>query len=166
LQREQRVVAGHTTENARGTSLPSASSHRPQALIKERFGEFAYRRTADRDVVVQEGWASERLDAADVPLIGLVRCHCDLLPALTGAMEELADRNLGHLVDRHRFAGCYSPRLTNSQDSVSRHAWGIAVDLGVSDPELVAVMQAWGFTWGGEWLAPDPGHFEYVGEPS
>jgi hypothetical protein len=54
---------------------------------------------------------------------------------------------------------------------VSRHAWGAAVDinaaanpfgsLGTQDPRLVAVMKEWGFTWGGDWLSPDPMHFEY-----
>jgi hypothetical protein len=27
---------------------------------------------------------------------------------------------------------------------------------------LIAIMLEWGFTWGGDWLVPDPMHFEYA----
>ncbi|MGH2726880.1 MAG: M15 family metallopeptidase, partial [Actinomycetota bacterium] len=30
------------------------------------------------------------------------------------------------------------------------------------DPRLVALMERWGFTWGGRWLVPDGMHFEFV----
>ena len=65
--------------------------------------------------------------------------------------------------------------LINPGGDLSRHAWGAAVDLNYAknptgtasgqDPRLVAVMERWGFTWGGGWLVPDPSHFEYVRPP-
>ena len=55
------------------------------------------------------------------------------------------------------------------------HVRGIAADINLAgnppgvdsgqDPRLVAVMQRWGFTWGGAWLVPDPAHFEWVRRP-
>ncbi len=72
----------------------------PQAAIKERFGEFSYRRGAGREFTQDPVWASEHLDTARVPLLGEVRCHRALLPALRGALRELRRRNLGAVVDR------------------------------------------------------------------
>ena len=155
--------------------LRSSDAVLPQALIKEVFGEFAYvPPPASADVFEQEpAWATEHLVLADVALLGPIRCHEALLPALQGAMAELAERNLGHLVER--FDGCVNPRLIAPGGSISRHAWGAAVDLNFSsnlrgqasiqDDRLVAVMERWGFVSGDDWLVPDPGHFEYVAPP-
>lgn len=147
----------------------------PQALVKERFGEFSYRRTDGRDLELASEWTERFVATEDIPLLGTVRCHRDFLPALAGAMAELAKRNLGYLIEAEGFAGCYAPRLTTSQEAVSRHAWGIAVDLNwpdnpvggasTQDARLVEVLQRWGLTWGGEWLVADPAHFEHVRDP-
>jgi hypothetical protein len=58
---------------------------------------------------------------------------------------------------------------------VSHHAWGIAIDINVDgdprgdfatqDQRLVDAMAAQGFTWGGDWLFPDPAHYELVPTP-
>jgi hypothetical protein len=79
------------------------------------------------------------------------------------------DETLGHR-DRHRPDDL--PRLGVEGHELSRHAWGVAIDLNfgenstgaadLQDPRLVEVMERWGFTWGGRWLVPDPAHFEYV----
>lgn len=65
--------------------------------------------------------------------------------------------------------GCWNPRLIEPGAGVSRHAYGIAIDLrapaatGEHDPRLVEIFEAHGFTWGGDFLASDPIHFEWVG---
>jgi D-alanyl-D-alanine carboxypeptidase len=145
----------------------------PQAMVKERFGEFSWGKGGG-DVFGQDpAWVAARLATARVPILGRVRCNRALLPALAGAMGELRRRGLASLVDPEAYAGCWNPRLTRSRSGISRHAWGAAVDLNVAgnrpgrasaqDPRLVEVMQRWGFTWGGRWLVPDPIHFEWVG---
>ncbi|MDQ3538208.1 MAG: M15 family metallopeptidase, partial [Actinomycetota bacterium] len=144
----------------------------PQAAIKARFGEFAYRPGPGRDVVQDPRWTAEHIVTARVPILGLVRCHRTLVPALRGALRELRQRNLTSMIDPAGYAGCHNARLTSSGDQVSRHAWGVAIDLNypdnpvgqasTQDPRLVEVMERWGFTWGGRWLVPDPAHFEYV----
>jgi D-alanyl-D-alanine carboxypeptidase len=144
----------------------------PQVLIKERFGEFAYRPGRGLDIVEDPAWAAADIVTARVPLLGRVRCHRALIPALSGAMNELRQRNLAGLVDPRGFGGCWNPRLIRADGGISRHAWGAAVDLNVSvnptglasaqDPRLVEVMQRWGFTSGARWLVPDPSHFEYL----
>jgi D-alanyl-D-alanine carboxypeptidase len=147
----------------------------PQAMVKDRFGEFAWRPTGGGDFAQDPAWRAANLAGGGVPVLGRVRCNRALLPALAGAMRELEQRNLAGLVDRAGFAGCWSSRLTRGGSGVSRHAWGAAVDLNVAgnptglasaqDPRLVQVMERWGFTWGGRWLIPDPAHFEYLRPP-
>jgi hypothetical protein len=112
----------------------------------------------------------------DLPIIGRARCHRLLVEALGGALREVVDANLAGLVDPAGFAGCWNPRTTRGGTGISRHAWGVAVDLNaganptglasVQDPRLVAVFARWGFTEGSGWLVPDAGHFEYVSPPA
>ena len=147
----------------------------PQAMVKERFGEFAWRKGPSDGFVQDPAWQAANLATARVPILGRVRCNRALLPALAGAMGELRQRGLARLVDPQGYAGCWNPRLTRSGSGVSRHAWGAAVDLNVAgnptglasaqDPRLVEVMERWGFTWGGPWLVPDPAHFEWLRTP-
>lgn len=147
----------------------------PQVLVKERFGEFAYRRYPDGHLTPDAAWRHEHLVETHVPLLGELECHRRILDDLVDALETLAERGLDHLIDADGFGGCYHPRLTRSGESVSRHAWGIAVDINVpdnpagtsgnQDPRLVEVFEEHGFTWGGDWLVPDPHHFEHVGSP-
>jgi hypothetical protein len=147
----------------------------PQAMIKERFGEFAWRPAGGGDFVQDPAWQAANLATRRVPILGPVRCNRVLLPALAGAMRELEQHNLAGLVDPAAFAGCWNSRLARGGDGASRHAWGAAVDLNIAgnptgldsaqDPRLVEVMERWGFTWGGRWLVPDPAHFEYLRPP-
>jgi hypothetical protein len=148
----------------------------PQAMVKERFGEFAWRKGAGDAYTQDPAWVAANLATARVPILGRVRCNRALLGALAGAMGELRQRDLARLVDPEAYAGCWNPRLTRGGGGVSRHAWGAAVDLNVAgnptglasaqDPRLVEVMERWGFTWGGRWLVPDPAHFEWLRPPA
>jgi hypothetical protein len=147
----------------------------PQALIKQRFGEFSIRRGDGSEVVPEPSWVRENIVEADVPILGTVRCHRGVLDALRGALGDLQQRNLAYIVDPAGSGGCWTPALISADDgsAVSRHAWGIGIDVNYpknpsglassQDPRLVEVMEQWGFTWGGDWLQPDPSYFEYVG---
>ena len=145
----------------------------PQSLLKELFGEFSYKHGSGRDFVQDPRWEAENIVRRKVPILGVVRCHRALLPALEGAMAEVREEGLAHLVNSEEYQGCWNPRLITEGGDLSRHAWGVAVDLNATanptgagsgqDPRLVDIMQRWGFTWGGFWLIPDPMHFEYVG---
>lgn len=148
----------------------------PQALIKDRFGEFAYRPPESGTGFRQDPrWAADHIVDADVPILGHVRCHRNVIAQLEGALGELRDRGLAHLIDVETYAGCHNPRLISPGGMPSRHAWGIAVDLNAGtnptglgsgqDRRLVETFARWGLTWGGFWLVPDPMHFEYVAPP-
>jgi len=142
----------------------------PQVVIKATFGEFSLRLGDSGAFEIDDEWLAGNLATVDVPLLGATTCHVGILSSLRGAMEELQQSNLGFLVET--FDGCYSPRFIGGTRSLSRHAWGVAVDLNyaanptgqvtVQDPRLVSIMARWGFTWGGNWLVPDAAHFEWV----
>lgn len=145
----------------------------PQVVIKSEFGEFSLRLGNSGFFEIDEEWIAGNLATVDVPLLGMTTCHVGILDSLRGAMEEVQLSNLGFLIET--FDGCYSPRFIGGTRTVSRHAWGVAVDLNyaanptgqvtVQDPRLVSIMEQWGFTWGGNWLVPDAAHFEWVSPP-
>jgi D-alanyl-D-alanine carboxypeptidase len=149
----------------------------PPAQIKAHFGEFSYRHAGDGDEFEQDvAWQATYLVNTDLPLIGPVRCHRDVVDALRGALNEVRRAGLASLIDPQGFQGCWNPRFTRSGIAVSRHAWGVAVDLNydqnrtgfasVQDPRLLEIFARWGFTDGSGWLVPDAGHFEYVAPPA
>jgi hypothetical protein len=148
----------------------------PQALIKARFGEFAYRPAGGDQVDQDPAWQAAHLATVDLPIIGRARCHRDVAGALAGALAEVEAAGLAPLVDPAGFAGCWNARRTRGGTALSRHAWGVAVDLNagqnptgyasVQDPRLLDVFARWGFTEGSGWLVPDAGHFEFVAPPA
>jgi D-alanyl-D-alanine carboxypeptidase len=147
----------------------------PQIFIKSALGEFAYSDRSGSEFSPDPGYVEANIIEAEVPILGVVTCHETVVDMLRGALGELVESGLGYLVDPAGFAGCWNPRYiratTGTSAGISRHAWGAAIDLnaaanpmgsaGTQDPRLVETMLEWGFTWGGDWLVPDPMHFEY-----
>src|SRR4029453_18341565 len=86
----------------------------PQAMVKERFGEFAWRKGPADSFVQDPAWQAAHLATARGPILRRVRCNRALVPALAGAMGELRQRGLARLVDPAAYAGCWNPRLTRS----------------------------------------------------
>jgi D-alanyl-D-alanine carboxypeptidase len=149
----------------------------PQLVIKEAFGEFSARPLEDGTIDIDPVWRRRHIVTAKVPLLHRVTCHRALLPQLRGALGELEERGLGHVIDPAQYAGCFAPRFISRDPDgrLSHHSWGIAIDVNAlentfgskadQDQRLIAVMEGWGFTWGGGWLVPDPMHFEWLRWP-
>jgi hypothetical protein len=145
----------------------------PQAVVKSLFGEFAIRRTEGEIFEIDPEWQTANLVTADVPLLGQVTCHRAILPILGKVMADIEANHRSSLIDRSGFQGCFNPRFIAGGVALSHHAWGIAVDVnhtgneqGLSatiDPRLVESFKGQGFGWGGDWLLPDPAHFEWIG---
>jgi ribosomal protein L13 len=143
----------------------------PLALVKQRFGEFRTR--SFTQPLPDPRWTKANIASARVPLLGTVRCHRRVLPALSAAMAELRDANLGGLIDAADSGACFTQTARPGDLVPSRHLWGIAVELNPSsnpaglaptlDRRIVRVMASHGFAWGGTWLHPDGSHFEWVG---
>lgn len=149
----------------------------PQVVLKTLFGEFAARHARGRPgyLELDPAWAHEHLATARVPLLGPVTCHRGILAQLRGAMRELRDRGLGHLVES--FHGCSVPKFVTRDPTalISHHTWGIAFDVNLvgnyygqpphQDDRLVDTLAVWGFLWGGDFVVPDGNHFEYKRAP-
>ncbi|HEY6414768.1 MAG TPA: M15 family metallopeptidase, partial [Acidimicrobiales bacterium] len=155
--------------------LRHADAVLPQAQIKARFGEFSYRAGASGEFEQDPGWQTANVVTRRVPILGTVRCHRAIVDALVGALTDIEKAGLAGLVEQAGYDGCFNPRFVAGSDSVSRHAWGVAFDMGfgsnptglesVQDPRLVEIFRRWGFTSGDSWLVPDAGHFEFVAPP-
>ena len=139
----------------------------PLSQVKARFGEFSL--PSLRRGRPDPAWTRANLVTRTVPLLGRVRCHKLVVDQLGKAMADLERQQLANLVDVGDFrrdGGCWSPRLLRDArgGKLSRHAWGIAVNLKVNaDERLLRTMTQHGFVWGGDFARPDTTHFEWVG---
>lgn len=141
----------------------------PQAEIKSIFGEFSLRRDGN-GFDVDPTWFDEHIVSVELPLIGELTCHRILIPILETVLSTMAADGSAALADEDDFLGCFNPRAVGQTMDPSRHAWGAAVDFGDASaaPEttLVSSLQQQGLAWGGNWLVPDGGHFEYTSPPT
>lgn len=166
-----RVIGATADEPARRAPLVLGLSE-----VKARFGEFSFRDDdADREIRVEPAWVEEHIVLADVPILGTVRCHRAIVDDLRAALQDVVDAGLASTIDPDDYGGCYHARRIGSHTtSLSRHSWGIAIDINVDfsepgggpppSPEVVDAFAAHGFRWGGHFLTPDNHHFEWVGE--
>lgn len=146
-----------------------------QTEVKERFGEFAYRpRRNQRGVVVDPGFVDRWIVTERLPGLGPVRCHRLIMDDLRAAVEELIAAGHGAWLSPRHYSGCFNPRrIELGREDLSRHAWGIAIDLHVdlSQPgggpvppdAVIDILGRHGFRWGGDFSVPDNHHFEWVG---
>ena len=144
--------------------------------VKERFGEFAFRLVLNqREVVLDPAFTEANIVEERMPVIGTVRCHRLIMDDLREAVDELIAAGYKEWLSPRRYAGCHYPRRIGfGRETLSRHSWGIAIDLNVDfslpgagpvpTDEMIAIMARNGFRWGGDFTTPDNHHFEWVGE--
>jgi hypothetical protein len=144
------------------------------AAARDAFEPFSYVSIGDGMIQIDRDWVSRNIVSASVPIFrGNVICHRLIIPQLRGALNEIVQRDLAHLIDPSQYGGCWVPRhiLFNPNRALSMHAWGIAIDFNVRgneygnrnpemDPRIVEIFKRWGFAWGGDWSTPDGMHFE------
>jgi hypothetical protein len=149
----------------------------PPVLLKSLFGEFAARPSPGNPgyLDVDPAWVRAHIVTTTVPVLGRVTCNRALIPQLRGAMREVQADGLASAI--HVYDGCFVPRFINRipTAAISHHTWGVAFDCNAptnpfgatphQNPRLVAVMQRWGFIWGGTFIVPDGNHFEYRRPP-
>jgi hypothetical protein len=141
---------------------------------RDAFEPFTYVSIGDGMIQIDPAWVRRNIVRAEVPIFsGQVVCHRLMIQQLRGALQEIVDRGLDHLVDPTQYGGCWVPRhiLFNPNRALSMHAWGLAIDFNVAgneygnqnpamDPRIVEIFQRWGFNWGGHWRIRDGMHFE------
>ncbi len=165
-----------------GQEVDRRDSPLPTVLVKERFGEFAFRPTGTGDLIeIEEAWVDANIVTVDLPILGRFQCHRAVAPYLRSALAQIEAERIGWLIDTDDFqaaGGCFNARLMRGSDSglaLSRHAWGIAVDINPSTngygeavllPDRIGdVFRSWGFAWGAGWTVPDGMHFEWARIP-
>ena len=141
----------------------------PTALVKEMFGDFQIKERDGVWITTQPSWRQENIQQKRMPIIGLTVCHRLMWEPLEGALNQILAEGLEDTLSIEEFrtsGGCYAPRRINRFDaggSISRHAWGIAIDINTKSgypPRVVEIFNDWGFAWGGTWTSPDDMHFE------
>ena len=141
----------------------------PTALVKEMFGDFQIKERDGVWITTEPEWREENIQNKRMPILGITRCHRLMWEPLEGALNQILEEGLEKYLSIEEWrssGGCYAPRRINRFDaggSISRHAWGIAIDINTKSsypPRVVQIFNDWGFAWGGTWTSPDEMHFE------
>ena len=141
----------------------------PTALVKEMFGDFQIKERDGVWITTEPEWREENIQNKKMPILGITRCHRLMWEPLEGALNQILEEGLEEdlsIEEWRSSGGCYAPRRINRFDaggSISRHAWGIAIDINTKSsypPRVVEIFNDWGFAWGGTWTSPDDMHFE------
>ena len=152
---------------------PSGRSFFTGTSAQKAIGSFTFTVNPDGTINQDKKWVAEHLQTARMPIIGTVRCHKLMIPQLEAALKDLQAQGLSHLMKPEQAGRCYQPRFVAKDPvnhALSKHAWGLAIDLNVyenaegsvpkMDPRVVSIFEKWGFRWGGRWTKPDGMHFE------
>ncbi len=148
--------------------LRNSDAVAPQAQIKLMFGEFAIRPAGD-GFDVDPRWFADNVVTTEVRGLGQLTCHVKVVALLEEVLAGFDQETL-EVIEDAGFNGCWNPRQIRATGDLSRHSWGAAIDLGglpddsTTAQRIVDAFTAAGFSWGGNWLVPDPVHFEFVGE--
>ncbi|MGZ6752240.1 MAG: M15 family metallopeptidase [Nocardioides sp.] len=138
--------------------------------VADAVGTFNYTVLGGGHIAPDPSWVASHIATQQVPILGSVTCNRLLFPQLTAALNEIVDQGLAHTIHPSEYAGCYYPRFIAGTTTLSNHSFGLALDInaienqrgtaGRLDPQVVAIFEKWGFTWGGTWHYTDPMHFE------
>ena len=140
-------------------------------------------REANFTTCIDPAWQQANLVRTAFTGVSIVAtCHRVVVPALQGALNEIAAVGLGGAIDvanTNRYGGCFGPREVRAAGgttggNLSRHTWAMAIDMNTvtnamgavptMDCRVVWIFRKWGFAWGGNFSTPDGMHFEWVGE--
>ena len=141
----------------------------PTALVKKYFGDFQIKEKDGTWIIVEPAWRNANIERKNMPIIGRATCNKIMWEPLLGALNQVIEEGLQNTLSKDEFqksGGCYAPRRINrfnAGGAISRHAWGIAIDINVKSgyhPRVVQIFNQWGFAWGGTWTSPDEMHFE------
>ena len=168
---------------SRSWDPPNPDSVISLSQTKKLLGEFAFRPTGTDAVDLAGGWSDANIHArVTFSDIGVrAACHNVVHPAIQAALSEVAAAGLAGLVNvanTNAVGGCFNPRynrVTGNLGFLSRHSWGQAFDMNISenpqgatpklDCRIVRIFRKWGFAWGGNFMSKDGQHFEWVGQP-
>lgn len=176
------MVDGIGVRIFRSWQLPNPDSLLGGGRLKTLLGEFDYRVNSNLGLSLDDDWVATNILRVNYSSIGLrASCHRAVVGDIQAALTEIAAAGLSFAVDlgnTNTYGGCWNPRfarVSGTIGSVSRHAWGMALDMNTvanaqgrvpqMDCRVVRIFRKHNFAWGGNFLVPDGMHFEWVGEP-
>ena len=154
---------------------------RSTAWVEQTFGQIPYAAGSKRgSIVIAPAWTAANIIVVPnrwgirsyTGKLARIECHRLAAPRIVALLDDLERNGLLGLIKT--WDGCFVPRhkCWNPTRTLSRHSWGIAVDLNASrfpygvrdwqDSRLIATFHRYGFEWGGDWSTPDPMHFELI----
>jgi hypothetical protein len=163
--------------------------------MKRHFGDFRWKEDPRRRgaIIIEPAWRRDNLRKVFVPALkgkptynngtfrGNVTFHKDTADALTAAFEEVLKEGLDDLILHWGGSWVARHKNWNPNRDLSSHSWGTAFDINVpwngyghtppalgehgSVRDLVPILEAHGFFWGGNFSTPDGMHFEYARVP-
>lgn len=105
-------------------------------------------------------------------IVKRIYCNKDMHAPLIAALKAVKDRGLQ--AELKTFDGCFNIRAVRGNNSLSSHAYGLAIDLNAKENGLGAVPKLsaafvkcftdQGFDWGGNFSRKDGMHFSYCWE--
>jgi hypothetical protein len=185
LQALQTAGVGRYADLRPSWAAPDPDATVSQARIKAMLGEFSDQ-PAGSQLILGSAWMQRWLPpkrellSSRVPIVA--RCNLAITKALRGALDDIARAGLASTIDlanTNTYGGCFGAREMrtvggNVAHTLSRHAWGGAIDINTAtnplgarptqDCRVVRIFRRWGFAWGGNWEVPDGMHFEWVGQ--
>jgi hypothetical protein len=172
----QRIV-GHSASVQR-LDVAARLGLDPQALQQailvgsaaDAVGTYSYSLLGGGRIAPQQSWVSAHISTETMPIIGPMTCNTQMFPQLRAALQEIVGDGLSSAIHPEQYGGCFVPRFIAGTTTLSNHAFGLAFDINVPenergtpgriDPQVIAIFEKWGFTWGGTWSFTDPMHFE------
>lgn len=176
--RDTFILLDAQAETLEVEALLDSEDAESQLVVKNRTDDVSPRLApkllSDIDLVEDEApdldWLRANIRRSEVPILGEIQCHRDVIRAVTGAMTRLEARGLEALIDPEATIHCFDRHSSVEAGDHWHHNTGLAIDLNLVgdapaniDRRLRNVMEQFGFYWGGNSLIPQPSHFEYVG---
>lgn len=135
--------------------------------MADAVGHYTYT-VSDGRVIPDPAWVRSHITTEVVPIFGAITCNKAIFPQLKAALQDVVAQGLADKI--YQYSGCYNPRFIAGSQTLSNHAFGLALDFNVPgnqrgtvgdmDRGIVAIFERWGFSWGGYWKWTDPMHFE------
>lgn len=155
--------------------------------VEEIFGKLEYVRIDNsHDIIISDEWKKEHFGVVFIPQLegmktygghmsGNIYCHRLIYNQLKDCFKYI--EKYGFLGDILFWGGLFSSRMVRgSKTNISRHSYGIALDINPSQngvgqepaaegekgsvKRLVPIFEAHGFCWGGNFNRKDGMHFE------
>ena len=154
---------------------------RSTAWVEQTFGQIPYAAGSKRgSIVIAPAWTAANIIVVPnrwgirfyTGKLARIECHRLAAPRIVALLDDLERNGLLGLIKT--WDGCFVPRhkCWNPTRALSRHSWGIAVDVNASqfpygstrrqDPRLVEAFRRRGFENGAQWTKPDPMHWELI----